>query len=206
MTSSPPPATSAPTELPASVRYVKNGAGGRWWPDARSRSRLHAGWSWISDDALQAGDEAVLRELHRAEYGSKQGATQDLNQLLLLFRQPSRHIWVTFEDGFLWWATVRDGVTVSPENERSKHGHFWLDLYLPWNNRSRAGRFLAMSELPGIVTKTAGFKGTICEPKGRREILRLVRDEEDEDAVAAMAARPACRAGRRRTSALPAAL
>lgn len=189
MTLSPPQATTALTDLPASVRYVKNGAGGRWWPDAKSRSRLHAGWSWMSDDALRAGNEAILRELHQVEYGSKQGATQDLNQLLSLFQQPSRHLWVTFEDGFLWWATVRDGVTVSPENETSEHGHFWLNLNLPWDNRSQAGRFLAMSELPGVVTTTAGFKGTICEPKGWREILRLVRDEKDEDAVAAMAAR-----------------
>ena len=189
MTSTPSQATSAPTELPTSVRYVKNGAGGRWWPDAKSCSRLHAGWSWMPEDALRAGDEATLWDLHRVEYGSKQGATQDLNQLLSLFQQPSRHIWMTFEQGFLWWATVRDGVTVSPENETSEHGHFWLDLDLPWDNRSQAGRFLAMSELPGLVTKTAGFKGTICEPKGWREILRLIRDEEDEDAAAAMAAR-----------------
>lgn len=176
-------------ELPASVRYVKNGAGGRWWPDAKSRSRLHAGWSWMSDDALRSGEEAPLRELHRIEYGSKRGATQDLNQLLSLFQEPSRHIWVTFEDGFLWWATVRDGVTVSPENETGEHGHFWLELDLPWDNRSLAGRFLATSELPGVVTKTAGFQGTICKPKGWREILRLIRDEEDEDAAAAMTAR-----------------
>lgn len=143
----------------------------------------------MPDDALRAIDVSALRDLLRLQYGSKPGATQDLNQLLALLQEPSRHLWVTFEDGFMWWSTVRDGITVSPENETAEHGHFWLDLDRPWDNRSLAGRYLAASELPGIVTTTAGFKGTICEPKGWREILRLIRDEDDEDAAAAMAAR-----------------
>lgn len=183
-----------PPDLPASVRYAKNGAGGRWWPDAKTRSRLHAGWSRMPDDALLAVDEPALRELLRLQYGTRPGATQDLNQLLCLLQAPSRHVWVTFEDGFMWWATVRDGITLSPGNETDEHGHFWLDLDRPWDNPSLAGRYLAMSELPGVVTTTAGFKGTVCEPKGWREILRLIRDEEDADAAAAMTARLAYQA------------
>lgn len=89
----------------------------------------------------------------------------------------------------MWWATARDGVTMSPNRETSDQGHFWLDLDRPWDNRSLSGRYLATSELPGIVTTTAGFKGTVCEPKGWREILRLILDEEDADAADAMAAR-----------------
>lgn len=184
----------AATDLPRSVRYVKNGAGGRWWPDAKNRSRLHAGWSRMPDDALRDVDVPVLREVLRLQYGTKPGATQDLNQLLALLQEPSRHVWVTFEDGSMWWATVRDGITVSPENETAEHGHFWLDLDRPWDNRSLAGRHLATSELPGIVTTTAGFKGTVCEPQGWREILRLIRDEDDVDVAAAMAARLAYQA------------
>lgn len=177
------------SDLPTSVRYVKNGAGGRWWPDAQSRSRLHAGWSQVPDDALRDADVPAISAVLREQYGSKLGASQDLNALRSLLEAPSRHLWITFEDGFMWWSTVSDGITISPDNETSEHGHFWLDLDRPWDNRSLAGRYLAMSELPGTVTTTAGFKGTICEPKGWREILRLIRNEDDEDAAAAMAAR-----------------
>ncbi|WP_438345743.1 restriction endonuclease [Methylorubrum populi] len=182
------------SDLPGSVRYVKNGAGGRWWPDAKSRSRLHAGWSQVPDGMLRAADVAAIEAVLRGQYGSRPGATQDLNALRSLLEGPRRHLWVTFEDGFMWWATVRDGITLSPDNETAEHGHFWLDLDRPWDNRSLAGRYLAMSELPGIVTTTAGFKGTVCEPKGWCEILRLIRDEEDEDAAAALAARLAYQA------------
>lgn len=181
-------------DLPTSIRYVKNGAGGRWWPDAKSRSRLHAGWSQVPDEMLRAGDVPAIGAVLREQYGSKPGATQDLNALRSLLEAPGRHLWVTFEDGFMWWATVRDGITVSPVNETAEHGHFWLDLDRPWDNRSLADRYLAMSELPGAVTTTTGYKGTVCEPTGWREILRLIRDEEDEDAAVAKAARLAYQA------------
>jgi hypothetical protein len=68
-------------------------------------------------------------------------------------------------------------------------GHFWLACDRPWSNRSLAGRHLAIANLPGIITTTAGFRGTVCEPRGWREILRVLRDEQDEDAAAADQAR-----------------
>jgi hypothetical protein len=177
------------SEFPASVRYVKNGAGGRWWAAAKSRSQIHAGWGHVPDDMIRRGDLAKVEATIRTYWGNKQGATQDVNAIRALLQSPSQHVWVTFEDGFMWWATARDGVTMSPNRETSDQGHFWLDLDRPWDNRSLSGRYLATSELPGIVTTTAGFKGTVCEPKGWREILRLILDEEDADAADAMAAR-----------------
>lgn len=176
------------SEIPASVRYVKNGPGGSWWPDAKNRSRLHAGWSHVPHDLIQSIDATAITALVRRHYGSKPGATQDANALLTLLEEPSKHIWVTFEDGFLWWSTVRDPVTLNDDDSPGR-GHFWLELDRPWQNQSLAGRYLAASELPGIVTSTAGFKGTVCEPKGWREILRLIRDEDDPDAAAAKEAR-----------------
>lgn len=176
------------TDLPSTVRYVKNGAGGAWWTDAKAQSRLHAGWSHVPDDLIRQRDIVAITSLIRSHYGSKPGATQDLNALLALLEEPSQHIWVTFQDGFLWWSTVKDPITINDEHS-SNRGHFWLELNRPWQNRSLAGRYLAISELPGIVTSTAGFKGTVCEPKGWREILRLIRDEDDPDAAAAKSAR-----------------
>ena len=40
-------------ELPTSVRYVKNGAGGKWWADAKASGRIHAGWSAVPAEAIR---------------------------------------------------------------------------------------------------------------------------------------------------------
>jgi hypothetical protein len=64
---------------------------------------------------------------------------------------------VTFEDGCLWWCTVRDGVVVNPDGESSEQGNFWLTCDRRWSNQSVKGRLLAISDLPGTVTVTAGL-------------------------------------------------
>ena len=117
------------------------------------------------------------------EHGERAGAKQDFNQLHDLLNAPSQHLWVTFEDGFLWWCTVNDEVTVNPDGETSKSGHFWLTCNHSWSNGSVAGRPLAISDLPGTVTTTAGFRATVCTPKDWKSILRLIRDETDSDAI-----------------------
>lgn len=176
-------------DLPKSVRYVKNGEGGKWWPDANARSRIHAGWSHIPDEAIRNNDIEAIASMLKKQYGTKPGATQDLNALRALLEQPSQHMWVTFEDGCLWWATARDGLTFRLDNETEVVGHFWLDLDRPWTNRSLAGRHLALSDLPGTITTTTGFQGTLCKPGGWRDILRVIADEPDPDAAKATEAR-----------------
>jgi len=111
--------------LPQSVRYVKNGSGGAWWADAKSQSRIHAGWANIAHDAIRFRDTEALSNLHRESFGQRTGQTQDLNALLTLIIRPSEHIWITFEGGFLWWATASDNIIIN-EGETSKRGHFWL--------------------------------------------------------------------------------
>ena len=176
-------------KLPITVRYVKNGGGGRWWSAAKTNQQVHLGWSGIPHDLLVKPDFAEIKRLMKVQHGAKPGAMQDFNQLHDLLNAPSQHVWMTFEDGYMWWCTVLDGATVNPGGESSNKGNFWLVCDSPWSKRSLNGKLLAKTDLPGTVTAVAGFKGTVCTPKAWREILRIVRDEKDPDAALAAVAR-----------------
>jgi hypothetical protein len=177
--------------LPTSVRYVKNGRGGRWWPAAKSQSQVHLGWNDVPDALLLDPDWIAIEALIRSWYDGKPGAMQDLKALRTVLDHPSQHIWITFEDGYMWWCTVRDGVETNLDGETGDRGHFWLNCLRPWSDRSLGGRHLTKASLPGITTATAGYQGTICEPGGWKEILRILHDSEDADAVVARQARAA---------------
>lgn len=185
-----PPGGASPA-LPNSVRYVKLGAGGRWWKAAKELGQIHFGWKAVPDEALAAADYDVIERTIRHEYGSKPGATQDFRAVRSVLDAPSRHVWVAYQDGFLWWCTVRDGIALNPAGEGPDLGHFWLTCDRPWSDRSLGGRHLALSELPGIVGATSGFQGTACTPGGWREILRILTDTEDPAVMAAAQARGA---------------
>jgi hypothetical protein len=118
--------------------------------------------------------------------GPRQGVKQDFNALRDLLNTPSQHVWMTFEDGCMWWCTVLDGATVNPDGESADKGNFWLVCDRPWSNHSLKGRLLAREVLPGTVTAVAGFRATVCTPKAWRAVLRIIQDEKDP--VAALAA------------------
>ncbi len=140
------------------------------------------GWKGMPPELLLKPDFTEIKRRMTEQYGSKRGATQDFNQLRDLLDKPSRHVWITLEDRYLWWCTVVDGATVNPDGESMKRGNFWLTCNRPWSNRSVDGKLLAMTDLPGTVTTVAGFKGTVCTPRAWQEILRIIRDEKDPDA------------------------
>jgi hypothetical protein len=176
--------------LPDSVRYVKNGRAGQWWKTAKANGQIHLGWRDIPDAQLRTSDLETIEGLIRAQFGNKSGATQDFKALRTLLVNPSQHVWVTFQDGCMWWCTVRDEVEKNPDIETKERGHFWLTCELPWSNYSMDGkRHLVKSELPGIVAAVAGYQATVCEPTGWKEILRIIRNEEDPDALIAALAR-----------------
>lgn len=175
--------------LPSSVRYVKNGQRGQWWQAARANNEIHVGWKIVPHRLLLSPDFPKIKKVLNAEYGAKPGATQDFNALRDLLDGPSKHIWMTFQDGCMWWCTARDGAIVNPDGETVQKGNFWLDCNRPWSNQSLKGRLLAVPDLPGSVTRTAGFKATVCTPKAWEAVLRIIRDEKDPDATSAVNAR-----------------
>jgi len=178
-------------KLPTSVRYVKNGSKGRWWPVAKAGEQVHLGWNEVPGTLLQKPDYSKIEKKVRAYFGNKPGATQDFNQLRDLLDSPSKHIWMTFEDGCMWWCTVRNGAVVNPDGESRRKGHFWLVCDRPWSNRSVKGKLLSIADLPGMVTKTAGFQGAVCEPGAWQIVLRIIQDEQDPSAASAVKARSA---------------
>lgn len=180
-------------ELPMSVRYVKNGEGGKWWQAAKDNNQIHAGWSNIPADLLQQSDLNRIRQLIDKDFADRQkrnGATQDFNALCTLLDRPSQHVWVTFQDNSMWWCTVRDGVVINKDVKSGSKGHFWLCCDRPWRNKSIDGnRHLAISTLPGVVTQTSGHQATICMPTAWEAILRIIRGEKNPHVAAAQEAR-----------------
>lgn len=184
--------------LPGSVRYVKNGPGGRWWKTALTEQQVHCGWNEVPAEILRAANyEAAAPYVQAAILGNggdKGAASRDLAALKTLIDRPSQHLWITFEDRRLWWCTVADQVHSNGEPSDKERGHFWLSCATPWSDRSIDGkRHLIMNDLPGVVTTVAGYRATVCMPAATADILRVIHNEEHPAADAARKTRAAYR-------------
>jgi hypothetical protein len=180
-------------DLPNSVRYIKNGRKGSWWSEAKANGQLHAGWQEVPPSLLKEPHfPAIKRVLEKywKQRNAKPGTvTQDFNALRTLLDHPSQHVWITYEDGSMWWCTVKDGAEVNPEGQSQTKGTFWLRCNKPWSNQSLGGQLLTITDLPGDVTLTQGFRATVGKPKYEVQILRVIRDERDPDVIASSKAR-----------------
>lgn len=177
-----------------SVLYIKNGAHGKWWPVAKADGQVHAGWLNIPHDLLRNPDYEAIKQRQIDDYtklGKTKGvAVTDANALWRLLHEPSQHIWITFEDGRMWWCTVRDGAVINPTGQDEHSGNFWLVCDRRWSDQSLVHkRKLANSMLPGTVSAVAGFRATVAKPTAWETILRIIRDEQDDDAIKAANAR-----------------
>jgi hypothetical protein len=178
----------------SSVLYVKNGEHGKWWPVAKANAQIHAGWSNIPHDLLLNPNYVAIKQHEIDDYAragkSKSPAVADANALWRLLDAPSQHVWVTFEEGRMWWCTVHDGAVINPAGRDERQGNFWLVCDRKWSDESLVHkRKLASSMLPGTVSAAAGFRATVAKPKAWETILRIIRDEQDDDAIKAAVAR-----------------
>ena len=137
------------SKLPTAVRYVKTGRGGEWWQLSKDNGQIHLGWNTVPDTLILKPDFPKIERILKAQGG----AAQDFKALCALLDGPSKCVWITIENGYMWWCTVRDGAIVNPKGESSEGGHFWLVCDRPWSNKSLKGTLLAFADLPGTVDR-----------------------------------------------------
>jgi hypothetical protein len=163
--------------------YVKLGAGGEWADDCIARGILRFGWRIVPLSDIQAGDWDRIRERIAGEHSHKPTVTADRNRLHDIVSAGSDDIWITFHDSRLWWGRLgRGGVREDRISKYRKIASGWRDV-------DTRGRRLLLHEIPGSLSKTQGFRGTVCSVKERDTLQRLINGETSGAYDAVQAAR-----------------
>jgi len=89
----------------------------------------------------------------------------------------------------MWWCAVHDGAVINPTGRDDRAGNFWLVCDRKWSNESLSHKRLDIAVLPGTVAAAAGFRATVAKPGAWETILRIIRDEQDDNAIKAANAR-----------------
>ncbi|MBE2893819.1 hypothetical protein [Spirabiliibacterium falconis] len=104
-------------------------------------------------------------------------ASQDLNQIKTFYTADENAIWITFHNQTLYWCRAKKEVIEVDDGYRIRQA---VD---GWHNCAiDNGRIFKISEIDGRITKTAGYRGTICEfsEENKKRILMLINGEEPE--------------------------
>ena len=157
---------------PTSVRYIKLGEGGKYESACfQAPGVLRLGYSHfpnfmeqgLAGEQLRKACEKFAEKLHAAKeqgYTDKGAATNHARQVADFYLCDEHTLWFTFAKGRLWWCFAQEEVR-RPDGVPDGSGHE-RETKSGWSDENIKQGQLRMRELSGYLTKTAGYRGTIC--------------------------------------------
>ena len=156
------------------IYYIKLGEGGRWAKDIATDNKVRIGWADVDLTLIHAKDWNATRQICQASCRSIGAGTADANALERFCNSTPRDIWITFHDSKMWWGRLQEGPVL--QDGISKYRL----LEGRWSCHSASGERLELHRLPGTITKTQGYRATICTIREKEAVLRVLSGERSE--------------------------
>jgi hypothetical protein len=145
------------------IRYIKLGERGEWWEDCRDKQRLRLGFKSGDTQIFDLATNKKWNEIKN--YWIEQNTnkpTERTNQMRDFFEDDSKTLWITFEEGCLYYAYT-DGGEITCEILSDQNPTTYRKLTpAGWSNLDSSRNELRIEGLHGALTATRGYPGTIC--------------------------------------------
>lgn len=156
--------------------YLKLGKQGKWEDVLIEGTKARIGWVDISlDDINNRNWQKIKFEIEK-DYkirGKKTGATQDFNALKLFCEATIDDIFITFHYGKLYWCFL-DNTKVQEDNVSK-----YRTTKIKWNSTDINGKPLNTDKISGKITKTQGFRATLCKIDETETLSRIINSEKN---------------------------
>lgn len=172
---------------PKEVRYIKLGEGNCWAPHSLKNGEMHFGHRDIPHDIClaQDWDQVVELKARRMRLGKARDMAREVRDFYSLGNDC---LWITFVDGYLWWAFAEPEVIwLGPEE--NGQGARMRKVIGRWQNTNIKGEELRINNLSSRLTQTAAYRQTLCKVKAADYLLRRINSIGEPVLVRACEAR-----------------
>lgn len=176
---------------PTSARYIKLGAGNRWFRSCVEHNRIELGHRPIGHELALAGDWDTIVRRYTEELGRSPAKAKDfVREARDFYTLGSDCLWITFVDGCLWWALSEPSVTWLGGDGES-HGIRARPTIGPWSNTNTHGELLRQIDLSTRLTQVAAYRQTLCGVQDEDYLVRKINGEVEPIVSQAKAAEAA---------------
>lgn len=158
----------------AQAFFIKLGKEGVWEKSSIEESKIRIGWKGQNVKDINHKKWDKIRKEINSEMATKGAATKDFNALRNICESNQNDIWITFYASKLWWTRV--GEETIYEDNISKY----RKTSVPWSPCNISGTELLINSLPGSLTKTQGFRGTVCKVDDQETLKRIINNKPSE--------------------------
>ena len=170
---------------PTDVRYIKLGQRGAYERTCFDEQVLRIDYKNLYAFKGMEGDKlrkAICKSTEK-QYASTGADKSQARQIQDFYFLGENVLWFTFSAGCLWWCFAKPGVRYRDDAKNYSDNHpdggvrerKTLESRR-WRNTNIKGQTLHMHELSGLITKTAGFQGTICDPPTPKGAKHKIKD------------------------------
>jgi hypothetical protein len=161
------------------AKFIKLGESGQWEELCIEDGTLRLAYYDVPHDLGLNGDRDGIRDVYLKLGHSPGKASDHARQVLEFYQEPSETIWITFHKGFLWWCRAEPDVEFLGQDQSAHpYGSRLRRTVDGWHNTNVAGEPLRVRDLNGRLTKTAGYRGTICSVEAQDYLLAKINDIE----------------------------
>ena len=167
------------------VRYIKLGEGSMWARECLQDDTARVGY-WSNEPLIfdlcvnRRWDE--LQGIFASRQSDSRTVTRFIGEVRAFFEDKGETLWITFENQHMYWTFL------DPDPPwTAKDGEGSYRKVVGWKCVDNKGEPLRMAGLSGNLTKTAGYRGTICSVTGAAEYaLSRINGEQRAEVVDAV--------------------
>lgn len=165
---------------PSTVRFIKLGSKGLWELDCIEGKypSIRLGFNNSLHLKCLSGDWDALHA-YWSGLKTKSKATGITNQIKDFYTLGQDTLWITFYRRRLYWCFASPNVELLSDGTRSR------SVVGNWQSRSITNEELLIENLSGKLTKTKGFRGTICSVEEEEYLIRRINGEIAPEALKA---------------------
>jgi len=155
------------------VLYIKLGPKGRWEQRCIEKDQTLRLSFQENDhkDYLNKKWGKVLKYYIESGY-KKNVATSFVNQIKYFYESGDDVLWITFYGNKLWWCFSKPGIHLLEDKTKVRK------VLEKWQSTDIEGNELFTENLSGSLSKTQGFRGTICKVQEKDYVLRKINRED----------------------------
>ncbi|MEE4185177.1 MAG: hypothetical protein V2J12_05375, partial [Gammaproteobacteria bacterium] len=174
-----PTTSPLPPVRPSAVRYLKLGPGNRWFAGCRAQQRLELGHRDAAHELALNGQWSALEAHYVNELGKSRSKARDfVRELRDFYTLDAATLWVTFAEGYLWWAQA-DLPVAWLGGDGEAHGQRMRPTRGPWRCGNIHGEPLRQLELSSQLTQVAAYRQTLCRIKAADYLVRKINGETE---------------------------
>jgi hypothetical protein len=158
--------------------YIKLGRKGLWEPLCLADGTLRLGYYEVPDGVF---DKKGIADIYKKSGTADVAATNHGRQVADFYAAGPETLWITFSDGYLWWAESSSNVEYLGASKKDFPNGSRLKRTLHgWSNKTLGGKPLIGSELSGKLTRSASYRQTICAIKSDAfdYLLHKIKDKD----------------------------